>query len=83
MTDEPTNRELLEAIDSLALAIGSVEERLEAKIDGLERRLNTRMDGLASKADLYAVRDELKNEIASAYELHEQRVQRLEAAVGE
>lgn len=49
-------------------------ERLDAKIDGVEKRLCT---------TIYSVRDELKAEISAAYDLHEQRIVRIEAAAGE
>ena len=74
MTSEPTNQELLEAIDSLALAIGAVEERLDAKIDSVRDELIGHMRGME---------DRLKAEISEAYDLHKGRIKRLEAAVGE
>ena len=65
MSDEPTIRDVLEAL------VG-VESNLNAKIDGVETRLTQQIRDTEKR---------LSNEIAGAYSLHDERISDLERRV--
>ena len=66
MSDEPTIRDLLHALQG-------VGQRLDAKIDAVGCDLMRRMSDVERR---------LKNEIAGAYGLHDQRISDLERRLG-
>ena len=67
MTEELTNRDVIEA--------------LHESMQAMEKRLNAKIDALSLKID--RVKNDLSAEIAGSYDLHEERIKRLETAVGE
>lgn len=59
-TDIPTTQDILDAM-------GAMEKRLNARIDGVERRLNAKID---------AVKRDLSAEIADSFNLTRERLDR-------
>ena len=71
---EPTLHDVVQEIHRVREHLKAMETRVNAKIAGVEQRLSSQIE---------RVRSELKDEIASSYNLHEERIERLEVAVGE
>ena len=73
MADEPTIRNVLEAIKATETRLESRIDGLGAKIDGVESRLTQQIRNTEMR---------LSNEIAGAYSLHDERISDLEKRVG-
>ena len=72
MSDEPTIRDVLEAIKATETRLESRIGGLDAKIDGVESRLTQQVRNTEKR---------LSNEIAGAYSLHDERFSDLEKRV--
>ena len=73
MSDEPTIRDVLEAIKAAETRLESRTGGLDAKIDGVESRLAQQIRNTEMR---------LSNEIAGAYSQHDERISDLEKRVG-
>ena len=81
MTDQPTIQDVIEIIEQLNQSMQAMGSRLTRQMGEMETRLNAKIDSLDAKID--RVKNELSSEIAGADGLHDDRIERLEAAVGE